>query len=185
MNFNLAIDKSWTLFLDRDGVLNHEKKEEYIRNRTEFKFYEEVLDALQIFNNFFGRILVVTNQRGVGKQLMTEADLQDIHAYMLEQIANAAGRVDKIYYCTSMDNDNPCRKPNPGMALQAKADFPEIDFTKSIMVGNKPSDMFFGRNAGINTVFLATTNPEIPFPHPAIDFRFNSLKELAKTIKNS
>lgn len=185
MNFNLAIDKTWTLFLDRDGVLNHEKKEEYIRNRGEFKFYDGVLEALKIFNNLFGKIVIVTNQRGVGKQLMTEEDLQDIHAYMQEQILQTGGRIDKIYYCTSMDNNSPYRKPNPGMAFQAKTDSPEIDFARSIMVGNKPSDMFFGRNAAIKTVFLATTNPEVPFPHPAIDFRFNSLKEFAENIKNS
>lgn len=185
MNFNLAIDKTWTLFLDRDGVLNHEKKEEYIRNRAEFKFYNGVLEALKIFNNLFGRIVIVTNQRGVGKGLMTEQDLQDIHTDMLDKIVSTGGRIDKIYYCTSMDNNSPNRKPNPGMALQAKADFAEIDFAKSIMVGNKPSDMLFGRNAGTKTVFLATTNPETAFPHPAIDFRFNSLLEFAENIKNS
>lgn len=185
MNFNLAIDKTWTLFLDRDGVLNHEKKEEYIRNRNEFKFYDGVLEAIRIFNNLFGRIVIVTNQRGIGKQLMTEEDLQDIHAFMQEQILHTGGRIDQIYYCTSIDNNSPCRKPNPGMAFQAKTDFPEIDFAKSIMVGNKPSDMFFGRNAGIYTVFLATTNPEVLFPHPAIDFRFNSLIAFAENIKNS
>jgi histidinol phosphatase-like enzyme len=64
----------------------------------------------------------------------------------------------------------------------AKAQFPEIDFSKSIMVGNRLSDMGFARNAGMYSVFLATTHPEIEFPHPNIDFRFNSLIEFATAL---
>ena len=60
--------------------------------------------------------------------------------------------------------------------------FPEIDFSKSIMVGNRLSDMGFARNAGMHSVFLATTHPEIEFPHPSIDFRFNSLIDFANAL---
>jgi HAD superfamily hydrolase (TIGR01662 family) len=111
---------------------------------------------------------------------MSVDDLATIHQNMLQTIEAAGGRVDKIYYCSDLEDSSPNRKPNPGMAYQAKADFEKIDFSKSIMVGNKLSDMGFGRNAGIPTVFLATTNPETPFPHPSIDARFNSLIEFAK-----
>lgn len=176
------IDKSWTLFLDRDGVINHEKKENYILNWQEFKFYDGVKEAMEIFNQKFGTIVMVTNQRGIGKKLMTEDDLHDIHYNMLAEISTAKGRVDKIYYCSDLNNDSMNRKPNPGMAYQAKIDFDHIDFNRSIMVGNKLSDMNFGRNAGISTVFLATTNPETEFPHPAIDARFNSLLEFAQSL---
>jgi histidinol-phosphate phosphatase family protein len=177
------IDKSWTLFLDRDGVLNHEKQLDYIRNWDEFKFYEGVKDAMEIFSQIFGRIVMVTNQRGVGKELMTVEDLEDIHLKMTCEITSKSGRIDKIYYCASLDNDCYERKPNPGMAHLAKKDFPEIDFAKSIMVGNKLSDMKFGRNAGIYTIYVATTNPEVPFPHPDIDLRFNDLYEVALYFK--
>jgi histidinol phosphatase-like enzyme len=68
------------------------------------------------------------------------------------------------------------------MAFRAKREFPEIDFTKSIMVGNKMSDMLFGRNAGMYTVFLATTHPETLFPHPDMDARFDSLSEFANSL---
>ncbi|WP_298412301.1 HAD hydrolase-like protein, partial [Hydrotalea sp.] len=67
------------------------------------------------------------------------------------------------------------RKPAPGMAFQAKASNPEIDLAKSIMIGNKLTDMGFGKNAGMFTIFVATTNPETPFPHPLIDARFDNL----------
>ena len=68
------------------------------------------------------------------------------------------------------------------MALQAKKDFPQIDFTKSIMVGNRVSDMGFGKNAGMKTVFVATTNPEVTVPNPLIDLRFDNLISFAKAL---
>ncbi len=178
-----TIDKSWTLFLDRDGVINHEKKLDYILNVDEFKFYDGVHEGMKVLNQLFGTIVMVTNQRGVGKKLMTATDLENIHTHMLAEITAASGRIDKIYYCDSLNNDCYERKPNPGMAHQAKSDFPQIDFTKSIIIGNKLSDMEFGRNAGMYTFFVATTNPETPFPHQSIDYRFNDLLHAATYLQ--
>ncbi len=177
-----TVDKSWTLFIDRDGVINHEKKEDYILNWGEFRFYEGVEKAFQKLADKFGKIIIVSNQRGVGKQLMTEHDLRTIHQNMQEAIEAAGGRIDKIYYCTSTDNKHPDRKPNPGMAFHAKNYFDSIDLSRSVIIGNKPSDMLFGKNAGIYSVFLATTNPDVPFPHPDIDLRFDSLPDFAKAL---
>lgn len=184
MNTLPLIDKSWTLFLDRDGVINHEKKEDYVLNWDEFRFYDGVTDAIKILSGLFGTIVMVTNQRGVGKGVMTVDDLTDIHDNMLAVITESAGRLDKIYYCDSVDNNCYDRKPNPGMAFQAKKDFEHIDFNKSIMVGNKLSDMKFGKNAGMFTVYLDTTNPEVPSPNPLIDFRFKDLAAYAATVQS-
>jgi len=170
------------LFLDRDGVINHEKEQSYVFNYGEFTFYKGAKEALKILAGMFPRILIVTNQRGVGKGLMTTADLADIHQKMLADIEQAGGRIDHIYHCDSLSNDHPNRKPNPGMAFEAKRDYPEIDLTRSVMVGNNLSDMEFGRNAGMYTVFLRTTNPDQPLPHPAIDVAFNSLYDFAKAL---
>ena len=115
---------------------------------------------------------------------MTENDLADIHKEMLKEIISAGGRIDKIYYCTDIDDKCYNRKPGPGMAFQAFNDFNEIDFSRSIMVGNKPGDMRFGRSTGMTTVFITSTNPEQPFPHPDIDFRFSSLLEFALAIES-
>ena len=175
------IDKSWTLFLDRDGVINHEKKDEYVLSWDEFKFYEGAVDAIARLSKKFGRVFIVTNQRGVSKGLMTENDLTLIHARMMEEIIRKGGRIDHIYYCTSLDDKHPDRKCNPGMAFRARADF-EVDLRRSIIAGNKLSDMKFGRHAGIYTAFIATTNPEIPDPHPDIDVRFNSLSDFGKAF---
>jgi D-glycero-D-manno-heptose 1,7-bisphosphate phosphatase len=176
------INNSWTLFLDRDGVINHDKENDYIRDWNEFRFYDTTIQAMAILAKHFNRILVTTNQKGVGKGLMTVIDLDTIHSNMVLKIQEAGGRIDKIYYCSDLSDDSPNRKPNPGMALQAKQDCAEIDLSKSIIVGNRISDMGFGRNAGIYTVFVATTHPETPFPHPLIDLRFDNLLAFAQAL---
>jgi D-glycero-D-manno-heptose 1,7-bisphosphate phosphatase len=180
---NLAdVDKTWTLFLDRDGVINYEKEGDYIYHPGEFVFYEGAVEAMQLFSKLFKRVIIVTNQRGIEKGLMTEKDLHDIHSHMRAVLANVQVTIDEIYYCTSLDNEHPNRKPQPGMALQAHADFPDIDFSKAIMVGNNLSDMIFGRNAGMHTVFVKTTTPALPLPDPAIDLAFNDLLNFARAL---
>jgi D-glycero-D-manno-heptose 1,7-bisphosphate phosphatase len=179
------INKNWTLFLDRDGVLNHDKDKSYIFNFDEFRFYDGVLGSLKFFAEKFGHIIIVTNQRGVGRGLMTESTLQDIHTQMQAEISKAGGRIDAIYYCTATDNLDPNRKPNPGMFFQAQSRFPGILPHQSLIVGNNISDMEFGRNAGIHTVFVKTTQPQVVIPHPAIDLAFNSLPDFAKALRSA
>jgi histidinol-phosphate phosphatase family protein len=116
---------------------------------------------------------------------MTLSDLEHIHTQMQHEIGQKGGRIDKIYYCTDMEADSPCRKPNPGMALEAARDFPEIDLSRSVMVGNNLSDMGFGRNVGMVTVFLSTTSPETPFPDDRIDARFEDLNAFAQALRKS
>lgn len=176
------VDKSWTVFIDRDGVINHEKQDGYILSWTEFRFFNGTIDALKRISERFGKIIVISNQRGVGRGLMSESALLEIHRYMKRDIEAAAGRIDGIYYCTGTDNKDPNRKPNPGMAFRAAKDIPGVDLSKAVMIGNKPSDMLFGRNAGVYTVFLKTTNPGQVLPHPDIDLSFNSLAEFAKAL---
>jgi len=176
------IDSSWTLFIDRDGVINNEITGQYVLTWDDFVFSEGVLKAFEILARNFGRMIVVSNQRGVGKGLMTEEDLTDIHQQMKAGIERSGGRIDQIYYCTEKEDTCFYRKPNPGMAIKALKDFPEIDLQKSIMIGNKPSDMRFGRAADMHTVFLTTTNPDQPFPHPDIELRFANLLEFAQAL---
>jgi D-glycero-D-manno-heptose 1,7-bisphosphate phosphatase len=179
------IDKSWTLFLDRDGVINKEKFEDYVYSYDEFIFYDGVPEAIKIATEKFGLLVVATNQRGVGRGLMTEEDLAGIHLNMLKDVRAAGGEISKVYYCISLDNASACRKPNPGMAIEAKNDFPQIDFSKSVMVGNNISDMEFGRNAGMHTVFLTTTHPDHAGHKASIDLVFDSLYSFAKALQLS
>lgn len=186
MTFDLGrIDKSWTLFLDRDGVINYENQGNYVRNWKEFRFYQDTAENIAFFNTRFQRVILATNQRGISKGLMTLADLDSIHQHMQESLKLKGGTIDRIYYCVDMQSDSPCRKPNTGMALQAAKDFPEINLAKSVMVGNNISDMGFGRNAGMATVFLCTTNPEMVFPHEWVDLHYRDLNEFTQTLRKS
>ena len=179
------IDGTWTLFLDRDGVINHEKPNDYIRNPSEFRFLEGAEEAIAAFGSVFGRILVVTNQKGIGRGLMTEQDLKDINRHMLAGIEKTGGRIDRIYHCPDTDPDSPCRKPNPGMGRQAMADFPEIRADRTLMVGNTMSDMGFGRAIGSMTVFIPSTKPMPELPHPLVDAVYADLATLAKALLNA
>jgi histidinol-phosphate phosphatase family protein len=176
------IDNTWTLFLDRDGVINHEKSNDYIHTWDEFVFYDGVLKAVEIFAGIFKRIIIVTNQKGVGKAVTKEEDLITIHTNMQAAIEKNNGRIDAIYYCPDLDNESPNRKPQPGMGLQAAKDFIDIDLSKAIMVGNTLSDMQFGRNLGVYTVFLPTTRPEVDLQDVNIDTTFPTLYAFAQAL---
>lgn len=143
-----------TLFLDRDGVINRLLPNDYVKIWEEFEFLPGVLVALELLNRRFKNIFIVTNQRGVGKGLMSEEKLLFIHRQMIAEIEKYGGHINKVYYCTDINNNSPNRKPNIGMALQAKTDFPEIDFFRSVMVGDSVSDMEFGFNVGMKTVTI-------------------------------
>ncbi len=175
------IDSSWTLFIDRDGVINDEKHDDYIHTWDEFKFYNGVKEAFEIFNTKLGVIVIITNQRGVAKGVTKIEDLHLIHKNMQEEIEAAGGRIDNIYVCTEMESEN--RKPNTGMGLKAIKDFPEIDLAKSLMIGNTLSDMKFGRNLGVAiNIFLPTTRKEVALDHEDIDLIFNDLISVANAL---
>ena len=182
--FNISdVNSEWTLFLDRDGVINDERVGEYVKHWGEFVFSKGVLDAFRIFGEHFRRIFIISNQRGVGKGLMTHEALDSIHLEMMREVEIVGAKIDHIYFCTDVDDKSYFRKPNPGMAYLAANDFPDVDFAKSIMVGNKPSDMQFGRAAGMHTVFVKTTNPHQKFPHPDIDISFETLADFAAVLE--
>lgn len=152
MTMNIDYNGYDTLFLDRDGVINHHRPDDYVKTWDEFEFLPGVLDSLCVLSTMFKRIIIVTNQRGVGKGLMSEKTLHEIHRRMIGEIEEHGGRIDGIYYCTDLNNDSPNRKPNSGMALQAKTDFPDIAFERSIMIGDSESDMEFGRRLSMKTI---------------------------------
>lgn len=174
-------DNSWTLFLDRDGVINKDVVDDYVKSWEEFIFNEGALEALQLLAPLFKHIVVVSNQRGVGKGVMSEDMLNLITENMCLKIEESGGRIDKVYYCTALSSDDPNRKPNKGMALQAKMDFPYIDFSKSIMVGNMPGDMWFGRNIGAYTIYTPTRKDETPDSN-TVDAFYKNLLAFAEEL---
>lgn len=183
----LTVDNSWTLFLDRDGVINERLPDAYVRHPKEFQFTEGCLDALCQLALIFPRIVVVTNQQGIGKGLMSEQDLAIVHQHMLREVIAHQGRIDAVYFCSKLTAENaPCRKPNPGMAHQAKTRFPNIDFEKSIMVGDSLSDMDFGEGLGMKTVFIAGKKEDQDLARKRkFDLRLNALKDLPSHLMHS
>ena len=177
---DLSFDNSWTLFLDRDGVINQRIIGGYVKDWNEFIFLDGVLRGLHSLSSVFGRIIVVSNQQGIAKGLVGYEQVGQIHEFMVENIEKTGGRIDKVYVSPYLEHQNhPDRKPGIGMALKAKKDFPEIRFEKSLMAGDSQVDIEFGKNAGMYTVLIGSDQPWI---EPAADFYFDDLDSLAEAI---
>jgi len=176
------VNKNWTLFLDRDGVINVESVGSYITSWDEFKFHEGVPDAIRTLSKIFGTIVVVSNQRGVGRGIMTIDALREINTNMKAAVAEYGGRIDKVYNCTATNDDDHNRKPNTGMGMQAQEDFPSIDFKRSIMVGNSMSDMEFGKKLSMHTIFLTTKHEPVELPNDLVDEQYGSLMAWAHSM---
>ena len=106
-----------TLLLDRDGVINRLRPNDYVKCWAEFEFLPDVLEALAEWSKHFKYIFIVTNQRGIGKGVMTEQDLLEVHQRMCKEIFSHGGRIDKIYYCIALTEEDNRRKPGNGMFL--------------------------------------------------------------------
>ena len=142
-----------TLFLDRDGVINKKLERRYIRNFSEFEFMPGALKAISKLSNVFTRIIIVTNQQGISKGIMSEADLNTLHTQMQERIEKLGGKINKIYYCPHLEeSDCLCRKPKSGMIQRAIVDSPEIIIENSYIVGDSDSDIEAGTRMNLNTV---------------------------------
>lgn len=168
-----AIDATWSLFLDRDGVINKKLHNAYVRFPTEFEFLPGVLDALKALAKIFPRIFIVTNQQGISKGLMSEDDLNIVHQHMVSEVSQAGGRIDKIYFAHNLAKENhPNRKPGIGMALQSQKDFDGVVFKRSMMVGDSDTDILFGKRAGMKTVRITAGKR---LKKPLADFEFDDL----------
>ena len=124
-----------------------------LQKYSDFEFIPGVLSAIQKLSSIFKRIIIVTNQQGIGKKLMTEQDLEYLHNKMLVEIEQAGGKIDRIYYCPHLASENCiCRKPSPGMIQQAIIDFPDLENENSYLVGDSDSDITAGNEMGLITV---------------------------------
>lgn len=173
----LKITKDWTLFLDRDGVINRRIIDGYVTSPEEFVFLDHVPEAIAILTGFFSRIIVVTNQQGIGKGLYTAEDLKRVHEKMLRGVERAGGKISAVYFAPQLDAEkSPMRKPGIGMAMKAREDFPEIDFAKSVMVGDSKSDMEFAHAAGMFAVFCGEKESSLA------NLNFHSLSAFASYL---
>tara|TARA_B100000767_G_scaffold202690_1_gene189579 strand:+ start:583 stop:1083 length:501 start_codon:yes stop_codon:yes gene_type:complete len=142
-----------TLFLDRDGVINVKLDGKYVKSPDEFEFMIGAETAISKLSKIFNRILIVTNQQGIAKGVMTVKELGVLHEYMLFELKKNGGLIDKIYYCPHYASEIcNCRKPNPGMIQQAMIDFPEIKAVESYLIGDSDTDILVGNKMGLITI---------------------------------
>ncbi len=141
-----------TLFLDRDGVINKKLEGRYVRNFSEFEFINGASNAISRLSNVFNRILIITNQQGIAKGIMSEADLTALHVKMIDKIKYSGGHIDKIYFCPHLAELNCiCRKPKTGMIENAIKDYPMIVIEDSFLIGDSDTDIEAGFRMGLKT----------------------------------
>ncbi|MDD3875822.1 MAG: HAD-IIIA family hydrolase [Bacteroidales bacterium] len=179
-----VFDKEWTLFLDRDGVINDRPYNDYVKNADEFVFIEETPRAIHLLNSIFKYTFVVTNQQGIGKGILSVNDLNLIHKKMTDELEIFSAKIDEVFFCPDLANAfSFFRKPNVGMALTAKKKYPDIIFKKSVMVGDAISDMQFGKRLGMTTVFISNNLNEVRKNCKLIDYSFINLNAFASCLK--
>jgi len=176
-----------TVFLDRDGILNQKMPEHrYVTRWEEFRVLPGVPAALRRLNDAGLRVVVVSNQRGIAKGLYTAADLEAMHSQFQQLLAGEGARIDAFFICPHETDECNCRKPLPGLFEQAVARFPEITAATSVMIGDSPTDVDFGRRLGMKTI-LVDGNEELRKPGgdevaKLADLRFGSLAEAVDAL---
>jgi D-glycero-D-manno-heptose 1,7-bisphosphate phosphatase len=179
------------VLLDRDGVINR-NLDLGIRSRSEFEFLPGALEGLKLLSRAGALIVVVTNQANIGRGLLSSDELWAIHEAMLVAIEGAGGHVDAIYVCPHRPEDGcDCRKPLPGMLVDAAADF-GFDIAEAWMVGDHPRDVEAAERAGCRAIVitgvdgLASGEPRTVGPPPgasdAEPARVPDLAEAARLI---
>lgn len=150
-------------FLDRDGVINIDKG--YVYRWRDFEFVPGAIDAMKTLKNLGFEIIVVTNQSGIARGYYSENDFFNLSSSILNFLASEGVQIAGIYYCPHHTDGLikrfaiacNCRKPSPGMLLKAKDDH-NIDFSASILVGDKSSDILAARNAGVGKAFMVASD---------------------------
>jgi len=174
-----------TVFLDRDGILNEKMPEHrYVTRWEEFRVLPGVPEALRRLNEAGLRVVVVSNQRGIAKGLYTAAELEAIHAQFQRLLEREGARIDAFFICPHEADECNCRKPLPGLFEQAVAWFPEISAARSVMIGDSPSDIEFGRRLGMKTILIDAQHRAEGAEEVATlaDLRFGSLPEAVDAL---
>jgi len=145
------------VFLDRDGTMAEDVS--YCRRPEDFRLLPNTARAIKLLNEHGFKVIVVTNQSGIARGYFTEETLAEIHEKMKEELARQGARVDAIYYCPHHPDDNcDCRKPKPGMMLQAVKDY-HIDLKRSFVMGDMPSDIAMGKATGCRAILIGNRPP--------------------------
>ncbi len=148
------------IFFDRDGVINARILGGYVRHWNEFELSEGVIETLREVKRRGYLAIIITNQRGVGLGIMSDADLHTVHEELQRAMEREAGvRFDDIFFCADADKSSTRRKPSPAMLLEAAEKW-NIDLENSWMIGDSMSDIEAGTRAGTKTAYLVTKHSE-------------------------
>lgn len=149
------MEKRKAIFFDRDGVVNYRIVDRYVQKPEQFKFINDFISFFKSMKDKGYLAILITNQQGIGKGLMTEQELAEVHNFMQNELMSITGYCfDDIYYCTDLASTGSYRrKPNPGMLLEAVEKW-NIDKNESVMIGDRRSDAGAGKNAGVKTVLI-------------------------------
>jgi len=171
-----------TIFLDRDGVINHEVG--YLHKIEDFKFIEGVFDSCLYFQSIGYQIIIVTNQSGIDRGYYGESDFHIVNNWMLKQFKNQGIEILDVFYCPHGPESNcDCRKPKPGMFNQAR-DKHNIDMGDSWMIGDKEADITAANAAGIENTVLVKSGHAIDERNSNAKFILDSIKQSKKVITN-
>jgi D-glycero-D-manno-heptose 1,7-bisphosphate phosphatase len=153
------------LLLDRDGVIN-EDRPDYIKHRREFRFYPDALQALRWLREHHIPVVLISNQSGLNRGIISWDNFWDIHTWMLRGILDSGGDMIGACYCPHRPEDGcPCRKPSPGMIKRASEIF-HFSLPETYFIGDHDSDMLAAKRAGCRGVILNRPGQSIELPTP-------------------
>lgn len=149
------MNKLRAVFLDRDGVINVNRADN-VRTWEEFIFENGSLEALARLGATDFRVIVISNQSGIGRGQMTQETVEEIHRRMSDETARAGGRIHRVYYCPHLVEDRcMCRKPSPEMVLRGRDEY-SLDLASSYLIGDWVDDIRAARNAGVTPLLVQT-----------------------------
>ncbi len=177
---DLKPKKSKVIFLDRDGVINEDV--EYLHEPEKFKLCPNVIEGLKMLQNQGYKLVIVTNQAGIGQGYFTKEDFYKINREMFKQVGPQGIKFSKIYYCPHSITENcNCQKPKTGMIERAQKDL-NIEMEKSYIIGDTNKDIICGKNSGLKTIGILTGQNK---KFDNADFVAKDLIEVAKWIQKN
>ena len=170
-----------TIFLDRDGVINHEVN--YLHKISEFRFIDGIFNSCKYFKDLGYQIIIVSNQSGIGRGYYSENEYQYLTNWLLDQFQQNDINILDVFHCPhNPDGNCNCRKPMPGMFMEAKKTY-DIDMKKSWMIGDKETDIQAAIASGISNTILVKSGHPIDKKSSAAVFFINSIKNASQVIK--
>ena len=150
---SIMIPNNRAIFLDRDGVLNKDRSD-YVKNIDELEIFPFIGKCIKQINEKGFLVIVITNQSAIGRKLITNTDVDNIHEFIQKYLEKYDAKIDAFYYCPHHPIDNcSCRKPEPGLLIKASRDF-SIDLKNSWMIGDSKTDIEAAKAAGCNSILL-------------------------------